>query len=65
MNTITIEISDERLLLLQKTATNLGVSIEQLLLLGVEELVNKQEASFKSAMNYVLNKNAELYQRLA
>ncbi|MBR8838501.1 MAG: DNA-binding protein [Stigonema ocellatum SAG 48.90 = DSM 106950] len=65
MNTITIEISDERLLLLQKTATNLGVSIEQLLLLGVEELVNKQESSFKSAMNYVVNKNAELYHRLA
>ncbi len=48
MNTITIEISDERLLLLQKTANNLGVSVEQLLLLGVEELVNKQESSFKS-----------------
>ncbi len=65
MNTITIEISDERLLLLQKTATNLGVTIEELMLLGVEELVNKQESSFKSAMNYVLNKNAELYHRLA
>ncbi len=65
MNTITIEISDERLLQLQETATRLGVSIEELVLLGVEELVNKQEESFKSAINYVLNKNAGLYHRLA
>jgi len=62
---ITIEISDERLLQLQETATRLGVSIEELVLLGVEELVNKQEESFKSAINYVLNKNAGLYHRLA
>ncbi|MCV3213526.1 DNA-binding protein [Plectonema radiosum NIES-515] len=65
MNTITIKIPDERLLKLQKTANNLGLSIEELVLMGVEEILNKPNASFKGAMDYVLNKNAELYKRLA
>ncbi len=65
MNTITIKIPDERLLKLQKTANNLGVSIEELVLMGVEEILNKPNASFKGAMDYVLKKNTELYKRLA
>ncbi|MBW4607938.1 MAG: DNA-binding protein [Hassallia sp. WJT32-NPBG1] len=65
MNTITIKITDERLLKLQETANSLGVSIEELVLMGVEEVLNKPNASFKGAMDYVLNKNAELYKRLA
>lgn len=65
MNTITIKIPDERLLKLQETANNLGVSIEELVLMGVEEILNKPNASFKGAMDYVLKKNTELYKRLA
>lgn len=65
MKTITIKIPDERLLKLQETANNLGVSIEELVLMGVEEVLNKPNASFKGAMDYVLNKNTELYKRLA
>lgn len=65
MNTITIKIPDERLLKLQETARNLGVSIEELVLMGIEEVLNKPNASFKGAMDYVLKKNTELYKRLA
>ncbi|MEH2361942.1 DNA-binding protein [Nostoc sp.] len=65
MNTITIKIPDERLLKLQETANNLGVSIEELVLMGIEEVLNKPNASFKGAMDYVLKKNTELYKRLA
>jgi hypothetical protein len=65
MNTITIKITDERLLKLQETANSLGVSIEELVLMGVEEVLNKPNPSFKGAMDYVLKKNAELYKRLA
>ncbi len=36
-----------------------------LVLMGVEELLNDPETSFQDAMDYVLNKNAELYKRLA
>ncbi|BAY13609.1 DNA-binding protein [Calothrix sp. NIES-2098] len=65
MNTITIKITDEHLLKLQQKATSLGISIEELVLMGVEELLNQPETSFQDAMDYVLNKNAELYKRLA
>ncbi|MBD2197076.1 MULTISPECIES: DNA-binding protein [Calothrix] len=65
MNTITINIPDEHLLKLQQKATRLGISVEELVLMGVEELLNQPETSFKDVMDYVLNKNAELYKRLA
>jgi antitoxin FitA len=65
MNTITIEISDERWLKVQETANRLGVSVEELLLMGVEQVLNQSQVSFKDAMDYVLRKNSELYQRLA
>lgn len=64
MKTITITITDDRLLKLEATATNMGVSVEELLLMGVEAVVNQPEVSFHNAMTYVINKNTELYQRL-
>ena len=45
MNTITIAISDERLLKLQKAATELNVSIEDLLLMSMENLLAQRENS--------------------
>jgi len=36
MNTIAITLSDERLLKLQKLANDLNVSIEELVLIGIE-----------------------------
>ncbi|WP_017316444.1 hypothetical protein [Mastigocladopsis repens] len=65
MNTITIHISDDRLVKLQETASRLGVSIEELVLMSVEQLLKQPEASFQDAMGYVLKKNADLYKRLA
>ena len=65
MNKIVVTIPDRQLLKLQETATRLGISLEELLLMGVEELVAQPETAFYQAANYVLKKNAELYQRLA
>ncbi len=65
MNTVTIQVSDDRVVKLQETASHLGVSIEELVLMGIEQLVKQPEASFQDAMGYVLKKNAELYKRLA
>jgi Mg2+ and Co2+ transporter CorA len=62
---IYLKISEERLQKLQETATLLGIPIEELMQMRVEEVLNKPEASFKGAMDYVLNKNTELYNRLA
>ena len=65
MKTIAIAIPDDRWQKLQETATRLGISLEELVLIGVEDLLNRQEESFQDAMEYVLKKNAQLYQRLA
>ncbi len=65
MQTITITLSEERLLKLQETAHRLRISPEELVLASVEELLTQPEDAFQRAMDYVLKKNAELYQRLA
>lgn len=65
MNKIVITIPDRHLLKLQEIAARLGISVEELLLMGVEELVTQPDTAFHQAVNYVLEKNAELYQRLA
>ncbi|WP_293122790.1 DNA-binding protein [Microcoleus sp. bin38.metabat.b11b12b14.051] len=65
MQTITITIPDERLLKLQETASSLGISLEALLLMSAESLLATPEIAFENSMEYVLKKNAELYQKLA
>ncbi|MEB3281604.1 MAG: DNA-binding protein [Lyngbya sp.] len=65
MSTIKITIPDERLQHLEEVATNLNISLEELVLMSVEQFLSKSESSFNDATAYVLQKNAELYRRLA
>ncbi|WP_293020508.1 DNA-binding protein [Moorena sp. SIO3I8] len=65
MSSIQITIPDERLQQLQDIAANLNVSIEELVLMSVEQYLTQSELSFNDATAYVLHKNAELYRRLA
>jgi predicted transcriptional regulator len=63
--TLTISLSNERLSKLKEIATHLGVSPEDLVRASVEELVTRPEEAFERVVEYVLDKNAELYRRLA
>ncbi|MBA3767584.1 MAG: ribbon-helix-helix protein, CopG family [Acidobacteria bacterium] len=65
MSTITIAIPDERLRQLQEAAARLGVSPEDLVRVSIEDLLAGSDEKFKSAADRVLEKNAELYRRLA
>ena len=65
MNTVTLTLPDDRLLKLQEMAERLGVTPEDLVRISVEELLNRPEEAFRSAADYVLRKNADLYRRLA
>lgn len=65
MSSITIDLSPERLLELQKLAARLGVRPEELARLSVEELLAQPDEAFEDAADYVLGKNRELYRRLA
>ncbi len=65
MNSITIELNEEQLVKLQSIAERIGVSVETLARSSLEELLGRPDDEFERAADYVLNKNEELYRRLA
>lgn len=65
MSSITINLSEEHLSKLKEIASRLGVSVEDLARMSIEELLAQPEERFERAADYVLEKNAELYRRLA
>jgi antitoxin FitA len=64
MSTITITLPDERVSTLRERATYLGVTPEELVRVSIEELLARPADDFQRAVDYVLKKNADLYQRL-
>jgi antitoxin FitA len=62
---ITIELSDSQFQTLQDLAVMYGITPEVLLKISLEDWLKSQKSEFVDAANYVLTKNAELYQRLA
>lgn len=65
MSAITIQLSDEQLNKLQEAAARFGLSPEDLVRVSLEDLLARPGEDFQSAVEYVLNKNEELYRRLA
>ncbi len=65
MTTITISLPDDRLQKLKEIATRFSIAPEELVRVSIEELLTRPEEDFRRALEYVLNKNAELYWRLA
>jgi hypothetical protein len=66
MNTITVALPDDRIRKLEEKAAQLGVSPEELVRFSIEELLTRPiDETFKQAVTYVLQKNSELYRRLA
>jgi hypothetical protein len=65
MGTITIMLPDERLRKLEDRAADLGITIEELVRLSVDELLAKSDEAFEQAVSRILEKNRELYERLA
>lgn len=65
MTTITIELSPERIRQLQQRASDLGMSLEDLVQLSINDVLARPSEELQHAIDYVLKKNAELYRRLA
>jgi hypothetical protein len=65
MVTITVTLSEDRLQKLNELAKQFRVAPEELLRVSVEELIARPQADFQKALEYVLEKNKELYKRLA
>ena len=65
MTTIPIQLRDEDADRLGDLAKRLGVSIEDLARVGVLEMLSRPDGDFEEVARSVLQKNAELYRRLA
>ena len=65
MASISLDLSETQFQKLQDLATVHGIALEVLLKASLEDWLNSQKPEFVDAANYVLTKNADLYQRLA
>ncbi|MBA4379350.1 MAG: DNA-binding protein [Anaerolinea sp.] len=63
--TITITLPDKRVQKLNEIAERFRVVPEELVRASLEELLTRPPADFQKALERVLRKNADLYQRLA
>jgi hypothetical protein len=65
VTTLTINLSADRYQQLQAIAARFNIAPEDLVRVGVEELLSRPDDTFKRLADHVLKKNAELYRRLA
>ncbi len=65
MTTITIRLPDEDLRKLEEVAARFQVTPEELARLSIEDLLARPDEPLRQAIEYTLQKNSELYRRLA
>ena len=61
---IAVELTPTQEERLRSEAQRLGISVEDLARLAVEDLLERPAADFERAADYVVRKNRELYERL-
>ncbi|HXG68412.1 MAG TPA: DNA-binding protein [Blastocatellia bacterium] len=64
MKTVEVELTKQVAARLQEAAKKLGITLEELLQVSVEEKLARLDSDFQAAADYVLSKNTELYKRL-
>ncbi len=64
MTTVTIPLDETRLQQLEYAAQQAGRSVEDVIQQSIDDYLARRR-EFTKAADYVLNKNAELYRRLA
>jgi hypothetical protein len=65
VRSITISIPEDQLVQLQEFAARFGVTTEDLVRFSIEEILSQPDEAVRAAIQYVLDKNAEPYRRLA
>ena len=65
MTRIIVEIDDNKAAILEDKAKKFGLLPEQFVSASIEDLISQPEPDFEEAMRKVLDKNRELYKRLA
>ena len=65
MEVLELQLPEQTASKLQEAAERLGVSPEQLSILSIEEKPAQLEDEFRRSAEYALQKNADVYRRLA
>jgi hypothetical protein len=65
MKMLEVQLPEQTAAKLEKVAERLSVTPEELLVLSVEEKLAQLDEEFRRSADYVLEKNADLYGRLA
>ena len=65
MATLTISLSDEEMRRLDALSKREGLTIEQMVRLGIHDFIGQPDDAFHAAAKRVMEKNAEIYRRLS
>ncbi|HEX7720932.1 MAG TPA: hypothetical protein VF397_02155 [Pyrinomonadaceae bacterium] len=65
MKVLELNLPEPTVTKLQEAAERLSLSPEEFAILSLEEKLEQLDDQFRNASDYVLDKNAELYKRLA
>jgi predicted transcriptional regulator len=65
MSSITVSIPDDHMNRLRELAAQLKITPEQLARIGIEDLLARPDDAFEQAAGRIIEKNRELYRRLA
>ncbi len=65
MTTITLELPDEQAQQLAETARQFNMTVEELVTKSVEERLSERKKYVSQAIRRIIEKNEELYRRLA
>jgi len=65
MTRIVVEIDDNKAAILEDKAKKFGLLPEQFVTASIEDLISQPDQDLEAAIRKVLDKNQELYERLA
>ena len=65
MARLTISLSDEEMRRLETLGKREGLTVEQMVRLGIHDFIGQPDDAFHAAAKRVMEKNAELYRRLS
>ena len=65
MTTVTVSLSDEEMHRLEELSKREGLTVEQMVRLGINDFIGQPDEFFRAAARHVTEKNAELYRRLS
>ena len=63
MHDITVTVPDAQLTQLKENAAHLGITLTDLVLLSIGEILSRPDGGFRQAADYVLQKNAVTIQQ--